>query len=59
MRNDIKIEDLEGKLLDLRILFCCLFDLAKYYEMETGHGCTTVCLCEIMDEKFKDLMKDF
>lgn len=52
-------ENTEIKLHELRIIFDCIFDLVKYYESETGRLSTIECLCEILDEKFKDWMKEF
>lgn len=52
-------EHIEIKLHELKILFDCIFDLVRYYESETGQLSTIECLCEILDEKFKDWMKEF
>lgn len=53
------IDDTEIKLQELKIIFDCIFDLVKYYELETGQFSTIEYLCEILDEKFKDWTKDF
>jgi hypothetical protein len=50
----------ERKISEIRILFDCIFELVRYYQYETGGKYSTVeYLCESLDEKFKDLTKDF
>ena len=50
----------ERKISEIRILFDCIFGLVRGYQYENGGKYSTVeYLCEVLDEKFRDLMKDF
>jgi hypothetical protein len=57
MENEEMIDDMEVKLLELRILFHSIFDLVRYYEAETGQFSTIEYLCEIMEKQFEKLME--
>ena len=51
-----QIKKIEGDLCDMKMLYTVMLDAFRYFESENGQGTPIIYLCELIDDRFKNIL---